>query len=393
MPKRMKRTELYDAVWSMPLGSLAPQFGISDVGLKKTCAKFDIPVPERGYWARRQAGKPTTQVSLPVRAAGMDDQIVVGGRNRYGYGQLTEEEILGPLPEPPSFPEDLALVRDRARKIIGRVSVPKALSAPHPAIARLIAQDDVRRQKQAASTYTFSWETPLFDSPLEQRRLRLLNTLFLAVARCGGKAEVRGREARDVLIAIHQTNLAVSLDRPPKGRGKDVGKGAGRSDPLRFAILVGYGGEQERAAWQDDERGRLESLIQEMAIEVVTSAEVSYRESCIRQFEWRVSRKAQIEQDRRNRQLQIEHEERERQQQLEQAKIDRLLNEAASLRQSMDIRAYVEAVKSIVMGDTNSISVAETERWANWALAQADRIDPVRTARFLNTLDKSDDNK
>jgi hypothetical protein len=58
---------------------------------------------------------------------------------------------------------------------------------------------------------------------------------------------------------------------------------------------------------------------------------------CIRQFEWQVSRKAQIEEDRRNRQLQIEREGRDRQQQLEQARVDRLLNEAASLRQAMDV--------------------------------------------------------
>jgi predicted RNase H-like nuclease (RuvC/YqgF family) len=98
-----------------------------------------------------------------------------------------------------------------------------------------------------------------------------------------------------------------------------------------------------------------------------------------------VSRKAQIEEDRRNRRLQIEREERERQ--LEQARIDRLLNEAASLRQAMDIRAYVDAVKSIVMRDTTSISAEETE----WALEQADRIDPVRSARFLDTFDEGDD--
>jgi hypothetical protein len=145
MPQRMTRHALYELVWSTPLTALAPQFDISDVALKKTCAKFDIPVPERGYWAKRQAGKPTAQVALPARAAGMKDEVVVGGRYHYWYGQLTDEDILGPLPEPPSFPEDLGLVRDRVRKIIGKVGVPKAITAPHPAIARLIAQDDVRR--------------------------------------------------------------------------------------------------------------------------------------------------------------------------------------------------------------------------------------------------------
>jgi hypothetical protein len=115
-------------------------------------------------------------------------------------------------------------------------------------------QDDVRRQKQAASTYAFFLDTPVFLSPFEQRRLRLLNALFLAVARCGGKTEMRGPEAREIIIVIHQTSVAVSLDRLLKGRGKDASKGNGSPDELRFAILVGYDHEQERAAWQDVKR-------------------------------------------------------------------------------------------------------------------------------------------
>jgi len=47
----------------------------------------------------------------------------------------------------------------------------------------------------------------------------------------------------------------------------------------------------------------------------------------------------QLEEDTRNHQLQVEREEQERRQQLEQARIDRLLDEAPSLRRAMDIRA------------------------------------------------------
>ena len=100
-----------------------------------------------------------------------------------------------------------------------------------------------------------------------------------------------------------------------------------------------YDRDQERRSWEDGEGGRLDRSIQEIAVEVVTSAEISYRESCVSGFEWRVPRKARLEEDARNRQLQVEREERERQQQLEQARIDRLLDEAASLRRAMDISA------------------------------------------------------
>jgi hypothetical protein len=207
----MTRLALYERVWSEPLTFLAPQFGISDVALKNTCRKFDIPVPLRGYWAKLRAGKRTTKVALPPRAPGMQDEVVVGGRNRHWYGQLTNDEILGPLPEPPSFPEDIALVRDRVRIIIGKLRVPREPTARHPAIARLLADDEARRQRQLGSTYTFSSEAPIFDGPFEQRRLRVLNALLLAVARCGGKPWIGGREAREISITVHQTSVACHL--------------------------------------------------------------------------------------------------------------------------------------------------------------------------------------
>ncbi|MGB8398489.1 hypothetical protein [Bradyrhizobium sp.] len=49
----------------------------------------------------------------------------------------------------------------------------------------------------------------------------------------------------------------------------------------------------------------------------MSSAEISYRERCVSAFEWRVRRKAQLEEDARNRELQIEREEQEHQQRLE----------------------------------------------------------------------------
>jgi hypothetical protein len=154
--------------------------------------------------------------------------------------------------------------------------------------------------------------------------------------------------------------------------------------PDRIAETVvcsfGFNDGQERMAWQDGEGGRLERFVQEVAVEVVTTAEISYRERCVRGLEWRVRRKARLEEETRNYQLQLEREERERRQQLEQAWIDRLLDEAASLRRASDIRAYVDAVNAAVRRDAAAISSDAIERWSQWALAEADRIDPVKTA-------------
>lgn len=62
--RTITRKELYDLVWSRPMRDVAVEFGISDVGLGKTCARYGVPKPPRGYWARVQAGQKVRQQPL-----------------------------------------------------------------------------------------------------------------------------------------------------------------------------------------------------------------------------------------------------------------------------------------------------------------------------------------
>jgi hypothetical protein len=57
----LTREQLYDLVWSAPMQRLVKQIGISDVAIAKHCRKLGVPVPERGYWNKLQAGKPVTK--------------------------------------------------------------------------------------------------------------------------------------------------------------------------------------------------------------------------------------------------------------------------------------------------------------------------------------------
>jgi hypothetical protein len=71
MGHHLTRKELYDLVWSEPMTKLAERFGISSVALAKNCRKMQIPVPPRGYWARKAAGRSVIAIRLPLAAAGL----------------------------------------------------------------------------------------------------------------------------------------------------------------------------------------------------------------------------------------------------------------------------------------------------------------------------------
>jgi hypothetical protein len=44
---------------------VAKDFQISDRAMAKICARKQVPVPPRGYWAKKSAGKDVPKPSLP----------------------------------------------------------------------------------------------------------------------------------------------------------------------------------------------------------------------------------------------------------------------------------------------------------------------------------------
>jgi hypothetical protein len=88
MDRTFSRQELYDLVWSTPILQLAEQFGISDRGLAKTCERYHIAVPGRGYWAKVEAGLPATKTPLWKTDNPAFQTIEIGGAKHQGNPQL-----------------------------------------------------------------------------------------------------------------------------------------------------------------------------------------------------------------------------------------------------------------------------------------------------------------
>jgi len=61
----LRREELYDRVWTIPIHRLSKEFGMSEVGLAKLCRRHQIPIPGRGYWRRLETGQKPDRPSLP----------------------------------------------------------------------------------------------------------------------------------------------------------------------------------------------------------------------------------------------------------------------------------------------------------------------------------------
>jgi hypothetical protein len=69
MPKEdhlnLTREELYGVVWAKPMTEVGQDFHVSDRAVAKLCTRMQVPVPPRGYWAKKGAGKIVTKPPLP----------------------------------------------------------------------------------------------------------------------------------------------------------------------------------------------------------------------------------------------------------------------------------------------------------------------------------------
>ena len=65
---------------------------------------------------------------------------------------------------------------------------------------------------------------------------------------------------------------------------------------------------------------------------------------------------------------------------------EQLLADADQLRQAQAIRAYVAEVAELYGSQSAPTEGATFHEWRAWALAQADRIDPVKNGRFLKSV-------
>lgn len=152
---------------------------------------------------------------------------------------------------------------------------------------------------------------------------------------------------------------------------------------LCLSILRGWGSEEAPATWQDNDVHKLEAQMTEIAVQIVLTAEIKYRDNALHQHQWRIKRKAQLEEEARKQALEADRAEKERQKRIEQNRVNRLLKDAAAFQRAGEIRKYVEAIRQTLSLDEHSL---EFEEWSKWALAQADRIDPAIEGKFFQAV-------
>lgn len=370
--------DLLKFAWSAPMRDLAARVGLSGVGLKKLLASYGVVPPPQGYWNKLRAGKP-----VPSRPKAAERRPGETGRLRIDQRFAGLIPVAGPISSSGPFatrhvPEDVAELQAIELARIGRVAVPKSLDRAHRALMPLLRQEAKRREKDRASVR--NWDKPKFDNPLARRRLRILNALFNALSKRGHDGRLEDRDGElEAWAVVGDTHVAISLK--VRGRHRTVmvqGYSRAAPDlpagtPLVLRLDPDVHGNSD-VSLQDRPEGTLESKLGEAAAAIIVAAEAKFR-SGLRQ-----------EEARRERQL-VEAEERRRAalEQLNEKRLQNLLESGVLLSQAQRIRAVVAELGEAIR-DRDEIESRDVQAWRDWALAEADKLDPILSGQIFTHL-------
>lgn len=379
------RQELYDLVWAEPIAQLATRFGISGRGLAKACARAGIPVPERGHWAKVQAGQKVRRAALMQPRPGQSDTITIDPP-----GAKPE------TPPPPPPPLTVAAKIAEEQRPEKKVTVPATLSNPHRIVAAWLAEERESQAQARRNRWSGSLFEPRYASEVAKRRLRILSTLFKALEARGYRLLVERYSKYDVQAELNNDRLEIMLNERMRqfrrylteeemrkrgdlstGRKWTQEREATGELVLKMKEARGYGWSKE---WSDTPDLPLEDRLNDTLGGIAAGFE---------EIRLRHEREA-VEQRKRWAEEQERHRQ-EMERKRETIRFRRLVQSAEAWQTAGRIRAYVEEVRNRRGHAATAQEGPELDQWAQWALAHADRIDPLLSDNLLNlTVSDSD---
>jgi hypothetical protein len=358
------RAKLFEEVWAEPVQTVAKRYGISDVALAKTCRRLSLPLPGRGYWAKKRAGKAPDRPPLPP----------FDGPQSIAVERCSPDEEAG----------------KRVRTDLPKVAVPASLRRPHPLIAETL--DDLRHQDFSRGL-SFCRVRGKLDITVTKgsvkRALRIMDALIKHLEKNGMPVRVESKPRQGywngdrfgvteahcagewVSFALRERQRRVTGP-PPRWatRGGIYDHPTSELEPSGLLELSLTSGRLlgQRKIWCDGKRQRLEDRLGDFVVGLQAAGEhlmvVHAEDLRRRQASEEAERRRKEEADRRRR---------------EQERAERLFSWVERRRQAESLRTLArEALDELGERDLEIEPGVSLREELDWALGYADRIDPLK---------------
>jgi len=342
----LDRDKLYEEVWAEPMTKVSKRYEISDVALAKVCRKLEVPVPQRGYWARAAHGQKPKQHPLPKRSKDVPQQVDVHPVHSTQWKQTVE---------PVS---------------IEKISVPEMLTTPHRLTVKLQKSLAKRKPNSHGRLLADIDDIDVQVGPESvPRLLRIVDAFVKAAEIRGFTFGLRDRESdRGLSILIEGQAVRFSLSEGSRRTSPPPLKDRDRSSytysaveyaptgKLTFKILeyLGPGGEP---AWSDRVGNPLENQLAEIMQALVQAAEELRQQAAKRAREEQSAR----EREQARREAEIRHK--------------KFTEDVANWSSAETIRCFIGQLEKELKNEPSK-RTDYAERWLKWAKGYADNLDP-----------------
>lgn len=359
------RGVLLEQVWTDPVSVVAPTYGLSDVGLKKLCARLQIPTPMRGYWAKRKAGK-----RVPPQPQLRD----YTGPARYLWHHPS-------VPAPPSKVPTIESVDPRLQTVIEyeqlpthRIRVAERLTNPHAYVVQ--TREALRHPVLDQRGMPFpSRRQPALDmkvsTAMQPRALRIADALIKAFETRGYTVLIGDR----CTVEIFGIQIGLRFFEPTKrSESSPPPRTLTRNEHIHWSSIsssqyvptgqlhvlgdAGYGGKI-----MDSTHTPVEQQLNKLIIMMVRRA-----------VELLIGREERAIAEVGRRQQRNEALAKKAEQDAERAKLQRLEEDAHHWRRANALREYLVELEKVTYGAGAPTQVQLA--YLQWAKAKADWLDP-----------------
>jgi hypothetical protein len=362
----LNRQQLYEAIWSEPVHTVAARYGISDVGLAKLCRRHGIPLPGRGYWQQVRAGQKMRRPPLPARAKTDPPDVRV----------ILRPTARPSAPDQPDKPQ---------RPPAPPIPVPESLINPHRLVAKTAkalraSQPDSKGFLHHSSAHCL--DIRVTPAALE-RALLIMDTLLQALDKRGYRVTVGSEHPWVTTASVQDETIGFCIEERIKQvahqatpieelEAKQFSWHPRKYDScpsgelrLRIANAKWHGLPE---TWADGKKGRLEQYLGEFVrgLEDVAAGMKAQR---VQEEEAQIRREEERKQEW----------ERQLQRHLDERRAAELEEQASRWREARDLREYVAALKNAktVTMRTEYLEISSLQEWVAWAEAYAEGLDPT----------------
>lgn len=355
----MTREELFRLVWSEPMRTLAPKFGLSDSGLAKICRRHKIPIPQRGYWAKLRTGK----------------------------------HVFEPCLRPLEHSEEIPLRMIAPEQVAKRTAHKEANKHRTASISCSVAKN-LSGCERLVSRFNAEFKSAGFDGcgllltrdlPLSirvgkgslRRAMLLVNAILKALKQEGcatGPGPIVTKENASISFKIYElTTLVLVPTDEPFDEPTDPRFWRFKPDPFKRTFVPkgtliieasGFWQEGQPNSWRDTKKSQLESRLPVIVSGLLAGLEIAKN----RQIEEDRRQAKQADTARKRAELLAKIE-------VEKRRVARLHEHATKWRESQQLRDFIAAVRT--QRPATYRPKGDLEEWISWATQQADRLDPL----------------